>query len=112
MDSQRRKQILHDQGQCVSCDAPLLDEEIKAGNKLCGVCRATKAQRKAMKRSQQSPRDLASYYRERIEEEQAKRRRARLPEGGRGARDARHAKRIDRLHSLAYPEKSASQEPF
>ena len=67
---------------------PLLDEELAEDARYCGVCRAVRARRKAMKRSPEtSPQEVNAYYAPRIAAEQARRRAAGLPEGGRTSRD-------------------------
>ena len=90
--SQQHKRRMYERALCQSCDAPLLDEEIAADAKRCGVCRALQAQRKAKKRSTRAPQEIAEHYGRRIAKEQAKRRLAGLPEAGRAARDVRHAR--------------------
>ena len=73
---------------------PLLDEELAADARLCGVCRAVRARKNAMKRSPEtSPQEVNAYYAPRIAAEQARRRAAGLPEGGRTSRDREHARR-------------------
>ena len=91
--SQQRKRRLYEDGLCKHCEAPLLPEELENDAKRCGVCKALKAQSAAMKRSTQSPEEIAEHYGRRIAEEQGKRRRAGLPDAGRAKRDERHAQR-------------------
>ena len=92
--SQAHRARLHADGRCRSCEQPLLDEELAADATLCGVCRALRARAKAMKRDPDtSPQAVNAWYAPRIAAEQAKRRQAGLPEGGRTARDRGHARR-------------------
>ena len=91
-DGARRR--LYEDGLCRSCEMPLLDEELAEDAQYCGVCRAVRARRKAMKRSPEtSPQEVDAYYAPRIAEEQARRRAAGLPEGGRTSRDREHGRR-------------------
>ena len=85
---------LYESGLCRSCELPLLDEELAADARNCGVCRAVRARAKAMKRSpDKSPQEVNAYYAGRIAAEQAKRRAAGLPDGGRTSRDVEHVRR-------------------
>ena len=94
MTAQRHRARLYASGLCRSCELPLLDEELAADATSCGVCRAVRARAKAMKRSpEKSPQEVNALYAKRIAAEQAKRRAAGLPEGGRTSRDRVHARR-------------------
>ena len=80
-------------GLCRGCEMPLLDEELAADATNCGVCRTVRARAKAMKRDpDKTPQEINTIYAERIAAEQAKRRAAGLPEGGRTSRDREHAR--------------------
>ena len=93
---------LYADGLCRSCELPLLDEEVAADATNCGVCRAVRARAKAMKRDPEtSPQEVNAFYAGRIAEEQAKRRAAGLPEGGRTSRDREHARRRRASASVA-----------
>ena len=95
---------LHADGLCRSCELPLLDEELAAGAANCGVFRAVRARAKAMKRDPEtSPQAVNAYYAPRIAAEQARRRAAGLPEGGRTSRDREHARRRRARASVARP---------
>ena len=93
--NQAHRQRLYADGLCRGCEMSLLDEELAADARDCGVCRAVRARAKAMKRNpEKSPQAVNACYAPRIEAEQAKRRAAGLPEGGRTARDRLHARRV------------------
>ena len=80
------RERLHERGLCRSCELPLLDEELAADARYCGVCRAVRARARAMKRSPEtSPQEVNAYYAPRIAEAQARRRAAGLPQGGRAS---------------------------
>ena len=92
--SQAHRARLHAAGRCRSCEQPLLDEELAADATLCGVCRALRARAKAMRRDPDTaPQAVNAFYAPRIAAEQARRRKAGLPAGGRTARDRGHARR-------------------
>ena len=94
MKSPGHRDRLYGSGLCRSCELPLLDEELAADARSCGVCRTVKARAKAMKRSpDKSPQEVDAYYAGRLAAEQAKRREAGLPDGGRTSRDVEHARR-------------------
>ena len=77
--SQAKREDLYAGGLCRDCEAPLLDEELEADARRCGVCRAVAALRNAKKRDRtRSPQALDALYRPRIEAEQAKRTQAGL----------------------------------
>lgn len=99
---QAHRARLYADGLCRSCELPLLDEELAAGATNCGVCRAVKARARAMKRDpDQSPQAVNAWYAPRLAAEQAKRRAAGLPEGGRTSRDREHARRRRARASVA-----------
>ena len=77
-----------------------------SGGDCRGLTRALRVRIKAMKRDpEKSPQAVNAYYAPRIEAEQAKRRAAGLPEGGRTSRDREHARR--RAGSAGHPAASA-----
>lgn len=95
---------LYEHGRCRSCEMPLLDEELAADARSCGVCRAVRARAKAMKRSpEKTPQEVDAFYAPRIAAEQARRRAAGLPEGGRRSRDREHARRKRASAPVARP---------
>ena len=58
------RERLHERGLCRSCEMPLLDEELAADARYCGVCRAVRARARAMKRSPEtSPQEVNAYLR-------------------------------------------------
>lgn len=60
---QAHRARLYADGLCRSCDLPLLDEEVAADATNCGVCRATRARAKAMKRHPgKSTQAVDAYY--------------------------------------------------
>ena len=92
--SQAQRDRLYEEGLCWGCGLALLDEERDADAVNCGVCRAVKARRRWLKRNPgKTPQEADAVYAGRIAAEQARRRAAGLPEGGRTSRDREHARR-------------------
>ena len=92
--NQAKREDLYAEGLCRDYEAQLLDEELEADARRCGVCRAVAALRKAKKRDRaRSPQEIDALYQPRINAEQAKRTQAGLRPGGRLARDREHSRR-------------------